>query len=385
MKRRNTSPRRIKPENGRAILMRVLSWLAFAQITAAFWCLTSQIVWKAPVEGWLRGLGFALPVALSYAAGQTVKKPMLFAGLTVLAAALAWLILGSPVGAVAALALCLLRLRAALTASQSQFPLDAPSPLGVLVFVPVIGISMVEYYPEVQRMTVLSAILYLLLLTAYWAAKRIDRYFSVNRGVAHFPAKRIRRLSGGSMAAFFIALTLLLIPVALRVPGTWHLPSNRVNYDFEHQVLIREEYPPPELEDGRQYGGEAAPIAAGIAGAFAVFGGVRLTAAMRGVGKTRTYSVREPGITEEAEALEKPSARPPLDDPSPNGVIRRQYYRAVVRKAKISPQAWLSPTEIEEAAGIDDPVLHELYEKARYGAEPCTQEDLRSLKRRKRT
>ena len=52
------------------------------------------------------------------------------------------------------------------------------------------------------------------------------------------------------------------------------------------------------------------------------------------------------------------------------------------KTAGILPR-WASPSELEETCGMNQPALHELYEKARYGNVPCTREDLEQLKKSK--
>ncbi|MCI8888132.1 MAG: DUF4129 domain-containing protein [Hungatella sp.] len=61
-----------------------------------------------------------------------------------------------------------------------------------------------------------------------------------------------------------------------------------------------------------------------------------------------------------------------------SGRIRRMYQKEILagaKKTKVSPSPWASPRELEKAAGVEHPVLHELYEKARYGPEGCSKED----------
>ena len=70
-----------------------------------------------------------------------------------------------------------------------------------------------------------------------------------------------------------------------------------------------------------------------------------------------------------------------LLDRSPNGSIRRLYRKEIRRGLTEAPAPWQSPSEIEADASLSDPELHALYEKARYGPQPCTPEDLRRLKR----
>lgn len=69
---------------------------------------------------------------------------------------------------------------------------------------------------------------------------------------------------------------------------------------------------------------------------------------------------------------------------TPGEKIRRLYRQRILKHfsqkaAGILPH-WASPSELEETCGMDQPALHELYEKARYGNVPCTREDLEQLK-----
>ncbi len=68
---------------------------------------------------------------------------------------------------------------------------------------------------------------------------------------------------------------------------------------------------------------------------------------------------------------------------TPGEKIRRLYRQRILKHfsqkaAGILPR-WASPSELEETCGMDQPALHELYEKARYGNVPCTKEDLKDL------
>ena len=72
---------------------------------------------------------------------------------------------------------------------------------------------------------------------------------------------------------------------------------------------------------------------------------------------------------------------------TPGEKIRRLYRQRILKHfsqkaAGILPR-WASPSELEETCGMDQPALHELYEKARYGNVPCTREDLEQLKKLK--
>ena len=67
---------------------------------------------------------------------------------------------------------------------------------------------------------------------------------------------------------------------------------------------------------------------------------------------------------------------------SPNSRIRKYYRQKICRNGK--PAETNTPWEMEEQAGMtagkDREEFHKLYEQARYGNVPCTQEDARRMK-----
>lgn len=58
--------------------------------------------------------------------------------------------------------------------------------------------------------------------------------------------------------------------------------------------------------------------------------------------------------------------------------IRRYYQKrllALSRKKKTPLSSWASPKELEQAVGLEQETLHQIYEKARYGKEECGKGD----------
>ncbi len=70
-----------------------------------------------------------------------------------------------------------------------------------------------------------------------------------------------------------------------------------------------------------------------------------------------------------------------------NGKIRRYYRRKILinqkKLKKGMPPAWASPEELENASGIQDKALHQIYEKARYSREGGGEADWRQLSDRR--
>ena len=64
-----------------------------------------------------------------------------------------------------------------------------------------------------------------------------------------------------------------------------------------------------------------------------------------------------------------------------NNRIRRLYRKEILsgHGRGRHPQEWATPTELESSAGLNNQTLHELYEKARYSHNSCTEEDWKKL------
>ena len=65
-------------------------------------------------------------------------------------------------------------------------------------------------------------------------------------------------------------------------------------------------------------------------------------------------------------------------DMSPNAVIRRKYKKTI--KSKLTPEEWMTPSEMEKRGKFSIDLLHNLYEKARYSENGCTQADKEAVK-----
>ena len=103
-------------------------------------------------------------------------------------------------------------------------------------------------------------------------------------------------------------------------------------------------------------------------------------------GRDRKTAPKESGITVE-DLPPEPSA-PALREPPAEGwekKIRRRYAALIGSRAgKESRLAPLTPTQLEQAAGLPEgealDTLHTLYEKARYGSEACSRADEAAVK-----
>ena len=69
-------------------------------------------------------------------------------------------------------------------------------------------------------------------------------------------------------------------------------------------------------------------------------------------------------------------------DRSPSGRIRKIYKKRVIQELKHPPESYMTPWEIENEIGMADEkkeIFHACYEKARYGKEECTKEDVQVM------
>ncbi len=68
---------------------------------------------------------------------------------------------------------------------------------------------------------------------------------------------------------------------------------------------------------------------------------------------------------------------------TPDMRIRKKYRKLILKSVKMRPHGTETPIELEEKAGIigdsRQPLIHRLYEKARYSAISCTEEEEKSL------
>lgn len=354
-----------------------------------------------PMQAYLRGLLFVIPISLSFYAVRLCPKLWQFLLCAVALCGLSWLLMGHPFGAIATALCCIFRARARLTEEVSESGLDKPSFLGFSAFAVAFLISAVMENPLLQRLSVFSAAVYLLLCLCDRGLRRLDEYLRLNETMYALPQKRIQRIAGGALAVALILTAALLLPAAGRFSGEW-----TVDLTQRHPVSSMTTSQPEQAEETQPSAGESlaelfgdskplfqippiisyllyAVIVAGLA-LMLLFCVYRLILSFRRSFTDSRDQVQY--LTGEREDQDERSAAPAVERPrvldrSPTAVIRRRYRKQVLRAAKEPPRPALTPREVEAEVGLLAPVLHTLYEKARYGKDPCTTEDVQSLKR----
>lgn len=371
-------------------------------IAAEFASLFPSLAAIQPLEAYLRGLLFAIPVAASYYAVRLCPKLWQFVLCSVALCGLSWLLLGHFFGAVLTALCCFFRARKRLSEEAGESGLDQPNFLGFSAFAVAFLISAVMGDALLQRLSVFSTVVYLLLCLCDRGLRRLDEYLRLNETMYALPARRIQRIAGGALAIALCLAAALLLPAAGRFSG--ELTVDLTHHPAHSSTTASQ----PEFSESTQpsagasleelFGDSVQPIfhipavvsyllyaviVAGLALLILYFV-YRLILSFRRTFTDSRDQVQYLTKTREAADERAPASRlkpPAVFDRSPNAAIRRRYRRQVLRAAKEPPRPAHTPRELEAEIGLHAPELHALYEKARYGQTPCTAEDVRRLKR----
>lgn len=391
--------------NGRVLFLRFLARLHCGLISA---CLCATAFAAMALVGWadadamlpfyLRGLLFGVPVALSYYAAERLPRLWQFLIAVVVIIGTSWLLLGHIGGAIMAALLCLFRFRNRISEEKTRSSFDAPSYVCLLIFLACFGVSAVYELSALQRLTVLSAVLYLLLILTYRAVERIEGYLKLNKSMKELPARRIQRIAGAAVAIFLVLAVVFLIPSVLSmqgnivldlpdVPGKPYTGPEEVGHisggmNVNIEDLLGDEGGEPLFKIPSFVIYLVYTLIAAAVAAMIIYGIYQLVKNFRfPYSDNRDIIESLPKDTDAAADLPtKRRERLSIIDRSPNAVIRRKYRKTVLKSAAEPPKRWMTPTELEGYSGISEQNLHNIYEKARYGAAPCTAEDVRALR-----
>lgn len=392
--------------NGRVLLLRALAHLHCGIIVACL-CATffaalslTDLMEAVPlVPVYLRGVLFAVPVALSYYAAERLPQMWQFLLTVVAICLISWLLLGHIGGIAMAALVCLFRFRNRISEEDVKSSFESPSYVCLLVFAVCFSVSAVYELQLLQRLTVLSALLYLLLTLTFRAVERIESYLTLNKSMKELPIRRIVHIAGAAVAVFLAIALVLLVPSALSMSGDVvfdlpDVPGKPYKGPAEVESVVASEHmagldemfgdtdsePLFAIPPAVIYTIYALIIAAVVAliiyGVYNLFKNFRYSYA-----DNRDIIEALPDDPDVAErTAPRREHRISALDRSPNAIIRRKYRKTVLKAAAEPPMRWKTPTEIEHDSGIAQQQLHELYEKARYGSSPCTADDVRLLK-----
>lgn len=381
-------------------------------VFAAFFdmlALLADLELMSPQAAFLRGLLLAVPTGLCWLAIKRLRTLWQFFLCAIGLCGLSWLLSGHPGGAAFMALMCIIRVRSRLAEEEEgpvQSLFDTPSYFGLCVFAVAFlasagigkGSGAGGGLPRLQRLSIIGAVLYLLVCMSYNGLKRLDNYLTLNQGMHGLPARRIQRIAGSALVAAVLLAAVLLVPMSLGNTGFVRITlpehshgSAAVEFKTEENngggpAMIdmsglmegRDQWQIPPIVGQIVFALVGAALAVGLVMAvIQLFKDFR-----RSFSDSRDvvqYLGRKDTDQVEAEALAGTLRRPRAWDRSPNAVVRRKYRRTLLRSG-VPPEPWMTPKEAELSTGVDAPALHRLYEKARYGREGCTQEDLKELR-----
>lgn len=385
--------------NWRQITLRAMGWFHIGWVYALYYAGIYQVVLgdqELPWRLWW-GLLSVIPLALADLGTEVFRRLWQYLLWSLAVCGLAWLLLGTPLDAVPLALVCFFRGKNQLSEEPVESVLDRPSIPIVLAAVPPFFYSAIGDAPLLQKLSLIWAALYLLLWAAWRGLANIHGYLSLNRDMAGVPVKRIVRTTGVAVLAMVLLAGGLLLP-ALAM-GTGYLRINPNPQPGQRQVQVETTssdfmaMPDWMQQLGENDGGFQMPAFVSyffmaLAGALVVvcllYGVYWVIRGLRGSfvdHRDVVQNLRRDPEDQVEETFGKRTRRPRIWDRSPSAQVRRRYRRAVLRAAKEEPPRWAAPQEIEREAGLEDPLLHQLYEKARYSQEGCTAQESRSLKR----
>lgn len=343
----------------------------------------------SPYAAFWRGILFAIPTALCHYAIKRLPALWQFLLCALGLCALSWLLMGHFGGAVLMAIMCLFRVRVRL-AEEDEGPIqsffDRPTLPLLSLFAAIFLISAVLSLPDLQKLSLLGSVLYLLLCLVHHGLARVDAYLRLNKDMNSLPARRIRRIAGGAALAGTLLAAILLLPPALLDQGSLHitLPDSTrqstpahveiqnsggggENMAMDLSGLVGE--PSWQIPEYVSYifitllsAGALAVIVMGVRGFLRNF-----RASYTDSRDVIQYLSREE--RDETEQIELGLRKPKIWDRSDSANIRRRYRRAVLKAGKEPPKSWHTPSELEAAVNLNIPELHEAYERARYSSE----------------
>lgn len=246
---------------------------------------------------------------------------------------------------------------------------------------------------------VAALFIHLNLHAAHWFLNHFE-------GTDHLPKKQIALVNSFCMTVFLTVTVIALPAAAWGLEPLWQAIarwfSSRTSLDKAVYPALYMEQEPPKSPDLSALLGEPTPTAPWMAAldqllraAASVFLVLLILLAVRRllsalwawITKPRQFDDDEKIYLTPAWSLSQQEKRaaprqPTVKARSYNEKIRRKYrrqilFRSVRHKRPLSSAA--TPEELEHAVGLDNPPLHQLYEKARYGNGKCTKTDWEAL------
>lgn len=242
--------------------------------------------------------------------------------------------------------------------------------------------------------------IFLCLLYHYISA--LYEYARTNQHVANFPLKTMQKIHRMTGIIGGLLLVLFLLPAVLY--GREFQPdltTDKPLLSFDEVMEEKQQYSAPEIVDTQLMEAMnsrkkeppkwilylAKIIGYIVSAVFIVALTIQMIRGIRGLG--RDFSVEEedevvflePDLTDSVKRIFRSGKRDSFL--SANQQIRKRYKKTIKKASKEKPSQTATPAELEKNAGLAEDAsmqaLHDLYEKARYSENGCTDEDLKLL------
>lgn len=240
-----------------------------------------------------------------------------------------------------------------------------------------------------------------------------DRFLHHFRDTSNLPVGQMRQVTSFCMilfltaAVFFMAGTAAAMPALRALIASW-FSGRPISRSPEPEMMPFPDTPmdTPDLTALADQAGEPPawlPILESVMTSAAMLAAAALVFILlyRLARRLCTFLLRDRKWDDDEKTYLKPtllSLTPPEDQPfskaqrrilsfsrpsSYHDAIRREYRRTILhglKTKKADARPGDSPAELEDAAGCCEPVLHQIYEKARYAPGSCTREDLNAVR-----
>ena len=377
----------------RKALLALIPWLHVSLIIAPIFAYVDLHIWQEElIPAYLKGLSIIVPTALSRLLILNCRRMFVYLPLGIILAAL-WFAI-NPILGIVVLFIVLIRL-AGRFRSGNRTVFDGPHYAGLAAFAAAYILGLAGELPQLQFIALASAVLYGTLTLLFISLRRLENYIELNREMADFPARRVDSTTMKTVLGLVLVLAVLGLAILAAGFESYTIPefTNPGDEMEEEMITSSDGYSGGDKMNINMPGfkGHVLNINWKLIGRFIIvfvaavmiISAVIILRRLAGAFGETQFIREDKDIIENIKDKEEDIApekrkRELIPDMSANAFVRRKYRKAV-RAGGYSPEKWQSPAEIESGAGINDEVLHSLYEKARYSKAGCSTEDKKLL------
>ncbi|MBE6732123.1 MAG: hypothetical protein E7564_10580 [Ruminococcaceae bacterium] len=344
------------------------------------------------VQYFFSSLLLIIPATITKYASMYIKQLWLFLVVCIVMTVSAWFITTCPIVILICIIMSVLRLVARVRQDASVF--DRPHYVALLVFIIPFYYGGLNNDWFIQLMALILAFVYMSIVFAYNGFKKIEDYIQLNNTMAEFPERRI----GKSMATIFGVGALIFLSVSLVcVMSSYEffgIVIPQIEVSEEEKALLVESTADPyaSYQQMADLFGEAThnPVMAAVDQTATIISVILMIGLFiflivelflifsKTVKKEKADIIESTAEPELKEVQVEKKEKLKMLDMSPNAVIRRKYKKTI--KSKLTPEEWMTPAEMEKRGKFSIDLLHNLYEKARYSENGCTQADKEAVK-----